>query len=469
MKQLEADYLVVGCGAVGMAFVDTLLSESNATVIIVDNHHQPGGHWNDAYPFVRLHQPSHFYGVSSAPLGSLQLDQSGSNAGYFELASGNEVQAYFEQVMRQRFLPSGRVQYFPMAEYDHDGRFHNVMSGDEYTVRVNKRIVDSAYFKTTVPSRHSRGFTVAAGVSCIAPNELPILAAQYDHFCILGAGKTAMDAGVWLLDNGADPDRISWVCPRRSWLMNREVTQASVAFFKESVGGFANQIEAIAMASSTDDLFERLEACGFMLRIDKTQRPSMFHFATISKGEIAQLQRLSRIIEKGHVSRIEAGNLLMQKGDNVEMPGNTLYIDCTASAVDFKQPKSRPVFESGRITIQGLRIPNPCLSAAICAYVESHYKDDEARNRLCTPVPLPDSQQSWLTTTLGNMMNQGVWSAEPELAKWISNNRLDAFSAVIRDADLTIPENQLIMAKLGSNLMPAISNLQKLIAADVDK
>ena len=84
-------------------------------------------------------------------------------------------------------------------------------------------------------------------------------------------------------------------------------------------------------------------------------------------------------------------------------------------------------------------------------------------------MPLPDSQQSWLTTTLGNMMNQGVWSAEPELAKWISNNRLDAFSAVIRDADLTIPENQLIMAKLGSNLMPAISNLQKLIAADVDK
>ena len=102
----------MGCGAVGMAFVDTLLSESNATVIIVDNHHQPGGHWNDAYPFVRLHQPSHFYGVSSAPLGSLQLDQSGSNAGYFELASGNEVQAYFEQVMRQRFLPSGECNIF---------------------------------------------------------------------------------------------------------------------------------------------------------------------------------------------------------------------------------------------------------------------------------------------------------------------------------------------------------------------
>ena len=64
MAQLECDYLVVGAGAVGMAVVDTLLDESaDATVIIVDNHHQPGGHWNDAYLFVRLHQPSHFYGV----------------------------------------------------------------------------------------------------------------------------------------------------------------------------------------------------------------------------------------------------------------------------------------------------------------------------------------------------------------------------------------------------------------------
>jgi len=466
MKQLEADYLVVGCGAVGMSFVDTLLDESDATVVIVDNHHQPGGHWNDAYPFVRLHQPSHFYGVSSTPLGSHHIDESGSNAGYYELASGSEVQAYFEQIMRQRFLPSGRVQYFPMADYDGEGKFHNVMSGQEFSVMVNKRVVDSAYFKTTVPSRHIRGFSVADGVDCVAPNELPVLATEYDRFCILGAGKTAMDTGVWLLDHGTDPDRITWVCPRQSWLMNREVTQASVEFFKESVGGFADQMEAIAQASSTDDLFERLEACGFMLRIDKTERPSMFHFATISKGEVAQLQRLTKIIAQGHIQRIEGGKLLMQEGGDVDMPGKTLYIDCTASAVDFKTPKSRPVFEPGLITIQGLRIPNPCLSAAICAWVESHYADDETRNRLCTPVPLPDDQRSWLTTTLGNMMNQGVWSGEPELAKWIAKNRLDAFSAVISEADLTVPENQAIMEKLSSNLMPAISNLQKLIAAD---
>ena len=55
MTDLSADYLVVGSGAMGMAFTDVFLSESDATVIMIDRHHQPGGHWNDAYPHVRLH------------------------------------------------------------------------------------------------------------------------------------------------------------------------------------------------------------------------------------------------------------------------------------------------------------------------------------------------------------------------------------------------------------------------------
>ena len=64
----SVDYLVVGSGAVGMAFADSLVAESTDRVLIVDRHHAPGGHWNDAYPFVRLHQPSAYYGVNSREL-----------------------------------------------------------------------------------------------------------------------------------------------------------------------------------------------------------------------------------------------------------------------------------------------------------------------------------------------------------------------------------------------------------------
>jgi cation diffusion facilitator CzcD-associated flavoprotein CzcO len=45
--EIETDYLVVGAGAVGLAFADTLLAESDARITIVDRHGQPGGHWND--------------------------------------------------------------------------------------------------------------------------------------------------------------------------------------------------------------------------------------------------------------------------------------------------------------------------------------------------------------------------------------------------------------------------------------
>jgi cation diffusion facilitator CzcD-associated flavoprotein CzcO len=57
---LETDYLIIGSGAVGTAFADTILTETDATIVIVDKLHQPGGHWNFAYPFVTLHQPWHF-------------------------------------------------------------------------------------------------------------------------------------------------------------------------------------------------------------------------------------------------------------------------------------------------------------------------------------------------------------------------------------------------------------------------
>ena len=58
MSIIQTDYLVVGAGATAMSFVDTLLSETDADVTMVDRRYRPGGHWNDAYPFVRLHQPS---------------------------------------------------------------------------------------------------------------------------------------------------------------------------------------------------------------------------------------------------------------------------------------------------------------------------------------------------------------------------------------------------------------------------
>jgi len=464
METLETDYLVVGSGAVGMAFVDTMLDETDATFVIVDRHHLPGGHWNDAYPFVRLHQPSASYGVPSARLGSDHVDEVGSNKGFYELASGAEVISYFEKVMRERFLPTGRVRYFPMSDYLGDGRFRALLSGKDNEV-VARKTVDSTFFQTSVPSTHKRKFAVADSVACVAPNELPRRAANYQRFTILGAGKTGMDAAVWLLDNGADPNGISWVCPRDSWLMNRSTTQPGDRFFKEAIGGFADTLEACAAATSSEDLFERLEAVAAMLRIDRAQRPTMFHYATISTGEIEQLRRIKNVLRNGRVAAIEPDRLTFANGDTIAAAPDTLYVDCTATAVNFGA-KAGPVFDGDRITLQSVRSPLLPFSASIIAFVEANYPDDETKNNFTKPVVLSDTPYEWMKSTLGNMMNQHAWSQEPRLDQWIANCRLNAIAQTARDADRSDPEKMKILGKLREFSPLAAANLQKLIVAE---
>ena len=41
---IEADYVVIGAGAAGMAFTDTLLHNGTSTVAVIDAGHRPGGH-----------------------------------------------------------------------------------------------------------------------------------------------------------------------------------------------------------------------------------------------------------------------------------------------------------------------------------------------------------------------------------------------------------------------------------------
>lgn len=93
---------------------------------------------------MRLHQPSAFYGVNSKRLGNDVKDRVGWNAGLYELASGAEVCAYFDQVVQRQFLPSGRVQYFPSCAYQGHGRFVSVPSSREFRVDVKKKIIDAS-------------------------------------------------------------------------------------------------------------------------------------------------------------------------------------------------------------------------------------------------------------------------------------------------------------------------------------
>src|SRR4029079_1315699 len=116
MRTIDADYLVVGAGAMGMAFTDALIDHADVRVALVDRRHGVSGHWLAAYPLVRLHQASAFYGVASTLLGGGQLQQRGPEQGLQERATQPEICAYYARVL-DRMLESGKVEFFPNSEY----------------------------------------------------------------------------------------------------------------------------------------------------------------------------------------------------------------------------------------------------------------------------------------------------------------------------------------------------------------
>ena len=465
MPEIETDYLVIGSGAVGMAFADTLLDETDAHITIIDRHGKPGGHWNDAYPFVALHQPSAFYGVNSTQLGSGEIDTGGLNKGFYELATGSEVSGYFERVMHQRFLPSGRVSYFPMADYLGDGGFVSHLSGEESRVNVRRKTVDATYYGTNVPSTHVPKFAVGDGVRLIPPNGLPQLwqgkGPRPEKYVILGAGKTAMDVGVWLLRSGARADDIIWVTPRDSWLLNRNVTQPGVEFFHHTIGGQAALMEALAQSGDADELFARLERDGVMLRIDPDSSPRMFHYATISTGEVELLRTIKNVVRMGRVQSIDATGMALDQGD-YPVTGDAIYIDCTATAVE-RRPVV-PQFQGDRITLQMIRVPQPAFSAALTAFIEANFDDDETKNALGRPVPLPDDIKQYPAANLTNMMNQMAWMQNDKVREWVKGSRLDGFGKVIAAVSPDDTEKMAVLNRFRGAAMAAAANIPKLMA-----
>ncbi len=443
MEQLKADYLVIGSGAMGMAFVDTMLNETDATFVIVDRHDRPGGHWNDAYPFVRLHQPSAFYGVNSRKLGHDTIDQFGWNRGLAELASAPEVLTYFEQVMNHQFIPSGRVAYHPMCEYLGDGRFRSRVSEYEATV-TSEKVVDSTYMQVQVPSTRPPAYKVEDGVQCIALNDLPRVAGNASGYVVVGAGKTGMDACLWLLDHHVDPDQIRWIMPRDSWLLDRARIQPG----NLAGGGGADgtSIAATRDPETLDEMLELAEQTGGLFRLDPDVKPTMYRCATVTSLELEQLRRIKNVVRMGRVSRITPTEVHLD-GGVIPTSAHHLHIDCTADGLATRPVT--PVFDGRKITLQAVRTCQQVFSAAFLGHIEATYSDDPKKNSLAHPVPHPDTELDWLRVTIQTARNHMAWAAEPELGTWLGHARLDGFS-VPPDPDAPKPSEQALAKMTGA-------------------
>ncbi len=454
---IETDYLIVGAGASGLAFADSLLAEADVDVVIVDRRSHPGGHWRDAYPFIRLHSPSAFYGVNSMSLGDDQLIESGRNAGFYEQASAPEICAYFESVVGDRLEPTGRARFLPA--HDHlggDGADHQVRdlsSGDVHTVRVRRRVVDAAYLETSVPATHQPSFTVSPDSSFVPINALPEVADTYQRFTVIGSGKTSVDACLWLLDNGVTPDRIRWVRPRDMWFNDRAHLQP-LDLVAQTMDGIACDTEAAAEASDLTDLFERLEASGRLMRIDPGVWPTMFRATMLSQPELEDLRQIEDVVRLGRVRSIDADRLVLDDGE-VPTGSDVLHVDC--SAIGLRASKAVPIFGDDRMVLQQVRYGSPSFNAGLLGFIESREASDEDKNRLSPPDPHPSSIEDWGPMMRLTWLAQLAWSKDPDVDTWVGSSRLNLMRALPEHLDE--PLMQEALTRYLTNVEPAIERL----------
>jgi len=410
VERIETDYLVIGAGAMAMAFMDVVLKKDRkATFVVVDRHPVPGGHWNDAYSFVTLHQPAEFYGLVSTHLG----------AGGSDLASLPTIVAYYGDAMR-RFLATGRVRFLPMSSYEGTdaeglGMVSSVLNPDRRTrVEVRRRIVNAAYLEAKVPSMVKPLYDVDDDVEFMPPNGLSRLRGSYDHHVVVGGGKTGIDAILFLLDRGVPADAITWIMPNDAWLWCREPVQPGIA-----LAAILKMVKASADFDTADEIFANLEERGIVLRLDPDSLPTKWRCASISRDEFVQLQGISDVVRMGRVTRLARGRITLEHGER-DVPENSVFVDCTTNGLTVSAPI--PIFTDDVITLQSVFMCQQTFSASLLGRMEVARMTDAQRNALVAPVPQPELKEHIAPSMLGSTQN--MIRSSRRFPFWLRRNRL---------------------------------------------
>ena len=435
-----------------MAFTDALIDHADVRVAIVDRRHGVGGHWLEAYPFVRLHQSSTFYGVASTMLGG-QIQERGPEAGLHERADQAHICAYYSELLARRFVGSGQVELFAGCDYLGNRTFVSRTSGQLFEVSERCRIVDARYLAPDIPAELPPQFGVDDGARVIPVNDLVRVEDAPSQYVIVGSGKTATDACVWLLGHGVDPDAICWVRPREPWMLNRALIQPDPAIY---LGMVADLMQAAGASTSLDDLFLRLEDAGIMLRIDRSLTPTMAKAPTLGKWELELLRTIENVVRRGHIKTARRGRIDLEQG-SIDVADDALIVNCAADGL--KMLPRVPIWQREAITPQPVRAGFPCFGAAITGYVEATRDDDGEKNRLCPPSSYGNTLVDWARMNVLGMRNSASFGSEPDIKEW--SNRVALNPARIPPDHAGSPVLDDALDRLQTHAGPGVARLEE--------
>jgi len=304
----ECDYLIVGAGATTLAFLDTLVTElpDDTKFVLVDKKAAPGGHWIDSYGYVQLHQPSIVYGIASKQLEGnwLKCMLTQFMMPWNHRANKIEILKYFADFVEEN---KKQIDFYSDSVYDfeksnEDVHFFSSMDGSvSYKVKVNVKLIDGSANENIVPHNSPLQFPVDEEVRVMTTNQV------YDahnenqkemrtnKYVVLGAGKTGMDAVVYLQRTmKIDPVDIAWVISQDVWMSSLN-------------GGGSPKSHSILLLKYDNDMQKAAlegEEQRSIVRLDKDIMPTVFKFPLVSDEELKLYRNVKTIIRRGRATAI---------------------------------------------------------------------------------------------------------------------------------------------------------------------
>jgi len=430
MKNLCCDYLVVGAGATGLSFVDEIINNSeDYTVVMVDRRSKPGGHWMDAYEFVKLHQPASYYGVNSKPLETKE-------GGGEHPATKAQILAYYEQVLAE-LIGTGRVTWLPLCDYKGDGKIVSLtQAGREFQVHVRRKTVDATRLETHVPSTKEPNYKVANNANLVPINALSRINKPWSRYIVIGAGKTGVDALAHLMDTGVSSDAITWIISNDCWWWTS---------CTKRVTHIQDMVKGILESNTLQDIYYAYEKSDIFMRVDNTIVPTKFRAGTVSEREMMLVRSIKDKVRQGKVARVNQTEIIFENGYKIPTDGQTLIIDCSTTGSAFAHPK--PLFCGDTINLQMVMVQQAPYSAAIIAALELKYPDDEETKNKFIPcgIYLEEKYFAWgLDAFFSSFRDQlsNAYNLEKMLGMdWLRKSRLSGLKYFGEDAIANVVKN----------------------------
>ncbi|HSV39816.1 MAG TPA: hypothetical protein VLI04_13750, partial [Nocardioidaceae bacterium] len=365
---------------------------------------------------------------------------------------------HFDSVMQQRLLASGRVRFLPMTEYVEAGTLRSLVTGEITRVEVRKKTVDATRAGGDVPDTYPPNFEVAQGVRLLTPSQLSRLQEPAPGYVVIGAGKTAMDTCMWLLDHGCPPDRITWVRARDLWFNNRLYFQPGHLSL-HAVEGTASIVEALARCATVDEAYEYVEAQGVIFRLDPEVWPTIFRGASCSEHEMERLRTIRNVVRLGRVNRIEPESISLEQGSIATSPDH-VHVHCAAHGLPTRPIAA--VFTDDTINIAAITRASISMSSAAIARIEALDLPLDEKNRLSPPMPVMSHTVHYLQTIMLGMAAERAWRDHPALHEWADSTRLSFTKRYPGQVD--DPGLLAARARIKESARAAYENLARLMA-----